>query len=85
MKFRPIVYDDEFGPREYADFQGIEERGDLADLELEDCDICGGDVDIAGGFGRDILYRCRHCQRRVLLKHESDEDDEDEWGDDEDA
>ena len=73
------IYDDELDPCDYADFLGIEDRDDLADLQFEPCDYCGGEIRVLGGYGLATLIECRACRIRLLLKPESDDGDDDEW------
>ena len=77
------LYDDDFAPEDYADFERAEDRGDLQDLALdqEPCEKCGTRLTVRGAFGNRVLFECSTCDVLVQVEWESDEPDD--WYDDE--
>lgn len=76
-----------FDPSDYADFELIEDRDELEDLELGDtpCLDCDGSLTALGAIGMRAVLRCGYCSevwlmplRAEPLWGEDDEDDDDD-------
>ena len=78
-----IPYDRDYDPEDFADFDSVEDRHNLADLALEPCDLCGGELRVRGAFGHRVVVDCLGCSTRSILELGVDEDDEEEDEEDE--
>jgi hypothetical protein len=69
-------------PEDYADFESIEDRDELLDLELGDtpCIDCDGSLTAIGAIGARAVLRCDDCSAVWLLSLRV----ETGWGDDDD-
>jgi len=74
-----------YDPEDFADFEHIEDRDELFDLELDDseCLGCGGNLNARGAFGRQVVVACAKCSKLWTFELARPEGDED-WDDEDD-
>ena len=79
-------YDRGYAPSDFADFESVEDRDELADLAIEDdsCESCDGAFKILGAFGLQVILRCQSCGEYAMIELESEYDDEEEEDDEDD-
>ena len=81
----PEKYEGHFDPADYADFVSVEDRDDLADLELsvEPCELCGGQLCAYGARGQLVILDCAVCKGRFVMTREGGAEEGEMWDDEE--